>query len=57
MIDNEVRLLIEEAYKRALSIVRDHKAMLDKITKKLLEVEVLEKKEFEEMFENLAKEE
>lgn len=55
MIDSEVRGLIEEAYARAVDIVRKNKEMLDKIAKKLLEVEVLDKKEFEEMFESFSK--
>lgn len=41
-IDEEVRRLIEEAQQRARNIMRDHRALLDKLVGVLMEVETLE---------------
>ena len=41
-IDDEVRRLIEEAQERARNILREHRAVLDKLAAVLLEVETLE---------------
>jgi len=41
-IDDEVRRLIEEAQERARNILREHRAVLDKLAVVLLEVETLE---------------
>ncbi len=41
-IDDEVRRLIEEAQERARSVLKDHRALLDKLAVVLLEVETLE---------------
>ncbi len=41
-IDEEVRRLIEEAQERARNVLREHRALLDKLAGVLLEVETLE---------------
>ncbi|HMS59182.1 MAG TPA: cell division protein FtsH, partial [Tepidiformaceae bacterium] len=41
-IDDEVRRLIEEAQERARNVLREHRAILDKLAVVLLEVETLE---------------
>ncbi|GBD23566.1 ATP-dependent zinc metalloprotease FtsH [bacterium HR29] len=41
-IDDEVRAIIEEAQERARKILREHRALLDKLANVLLEVETIE---------------
>jgi cell division protease FtsH len=41
-IDDEVRRLIEEAQERARNVLKDHRALLDKLAAVLLEVETIE---------------
>jgi cell division protease FtsH len=41
-IDDEVRRLIEDAQERARNVLREHRALLDKLAAALLEVETLE---------------
>lgn len=48
-IDAEVSKIMLEAEKRVEKIVKDHKAILDAIAKRLIEVETIEQKEFEEI--------
>jgi len=48
-IDNEVSRIINEAYKRAESVLSEHKKALDAIANKLVEVETLERSEFEKL--------
>ena len=50
MIDNEVRAIIESAYKETTEILKKHKDLHKKIAETLLEKEVLEGDEFEELF-------
>lgn len=49
MIDDEVSRLIEEGKEKARQILTDHREALDAISKKLLEVETLEREEYEEL--------
>ena len=49
-IDREVRRLVEEAYDRARSILREHRDALDMIANRLLEVETISRDEFERLF-------
>ncbi|MBN1231282.1 MAG: ATP-dependent zinc metalloprotease FtsH [Anaerolineales bacterium] len=49
-IDDEVRKLVNDAYQKALAILKSHQDKLDEIAKRLIEVETLDRKEFEEIF-------
>jgi cell division protease FtsH len=49
MIDNEIREIIENAYKNAWDILTKNKPILDKLAKRLLEKEVLDRKGIEEI--------
>ncbi|MEW6569280.1 MAG: ATP-dependent zinc metalloprotease FtsH [Chloroflexota bacterium] len=49
-IDDEVRTLVREAYERAVSILKEYRIQLDAIAQRLIEVETLEKAEFEALF-------
>ncbi|MCA9386910.1 ATP-dependent zinc metalloprotease FtsH [Candidatus Dojkabacteria bacterium] len=51
MIDNEVRQLVEKEYKEALEIIKNNRTKLDELAKALRDKEVLEKDEFEKLFE------
>lgn len=46
-IDKEIRLLMNQAYKKALEIIKKNKKTLDIIAKELLEKETLSREEFE----------
>jgi cell division protease FtsH len=46
-IDTEVRKIIDEAYKKAEHIITTHRKLLDAIAKRLVEVETIERDEFE----------
>jgi len=49
-IDREVRKLVDDSYKKALSILKKYRKELDAVAKKLLEVETLSREEFEKIF-------
>lgn len=49
LIDNEARIIIDEAYKRAKKLLTDNKDKLEKVAQALIEKEVLHKKDFEEL--------
>lgn len=49
-IDAEVRKLVDESYKQALTIIKKYRAELDAVAAKLLEVETLTREEFEKIF-------
>lgn len=49
-IDREVRKLVEEAYKQARNIVKKYRKQLDAVANKLLEVESINREEFEGIF-------
>lgn len=46
-IDTEVARIMDEAYKRADEVVRIHKSALDAIARRLIEVETIERDEYE----------
>lgn len=48
-IDEEVKMIIEEARAKAIEILSDHRQALDAVSKRLLEVETLEREEYEEI--------
>jgi cell division protease FtsH len=49
-IDHEVRQLVDEAYNQATGILKKYREQLDAIANKLLEVESLNREEFEKIF-------
>ncbi len=49
-IDHEVRKLVDEAYNKASAILKKYHKALDTIATKLLEVETLNREEFEKLF-------
>jgi cell division protease FtsH len=50
LIDQEVSLLIETQYKRALKVLKDNKEKVEKLAEALLKKEVIFKKDLEEIF-------
>ncbi|HVV15119.1 MAG TPA: ATP-dependent zinc metalloprotease FtsH [Candidatus Paceibacterota bacterium] len=48
-IDGEVKKIIDEAYEKATRIVTEHRKLLDAIAHRLIEVETIERDEFENM--------
>ena len=46
-IDSEVARIMDEGYKKALDIVTEHTSALDAIAKRLIEVETIEREEYE----------
>jgi cell division protease FtsH len=51
-IDKEVEAFISRAFATATKIIEENKEKLEKITKRLLEVEVIEREEFELLMQN-----
>jgi len=49
-IDHEVRKLVDDSYKQALTILKKYRKELDAVANKLLEVETLSREEFEKIF-------
>jgi cell division protease FtsH len=50
VIDDEVRRLVSDAHERARSILIEYRAQLDAIAQRLIEIETLEREEFERIF-------
>ena len=50
VIDEEVKLLVDEQYKRAKEILRKNRSKLEKLAEKLLETEVIFSDDLEEIF-------
>lgn len=48
-IDEEVRKIVNDAYETAENAIKKHRKLLDAIAKKLIEVETLEREEFEKI--------
>ncbi len=48
-IDSEVSRIMSEAYKKADEIVRKHRGLLDTVARRLVEVETIEREEYEKM--------
>lgn len=48
-IDSEVKRIIDHAYERAVEVLTTHRAALDAIAKALVDVETLEREEFEKI--------
>jgi cell division protease FtsH len=51
-IDTEVRKIINEAYKQATEVIKEHQDLLIKIAEILLEVETLNKEDIDQIVEN-----
>lgn len=51
-IDSEIEAFISQAYKRATEILEKNKEKLEKVTKRLMEIEVIEKEEFEALMQS-----
>ncbi len=51
-IDGEVRKLVEEAYDRAKQILVEYRVQLDAIAEYLIEMETIDRKDFEDLFES-----
>jgi cell division protease FtsH len=49
MIDNEIREIVEDAYKKAWDILTKNRSVLDRLAKHLLEKEILDRKAIEEI--------
>jgi cell division protease FtsH len=49
-IDREVRKLVDDAFKQSLAILKKHRLHLDLVATRLLEVETLNREEFEKLF-------
>jgi cell division protease FtsH len=49
-IDREVRKIVEDAYKQAKALVKKYRKQLDLVAKKLLEVESINREDFEQLF-------
>ena len=52
LIDDEIHRLMDEAYARALSILRQHRAVLDCLARALLGSETLDAPAIEHIFQN-----
>jgi cell division protease FtsH len=50
IIDEEVKLMVEGAYKRAVALLSNHREKLDQLAKRLLEREILYREDLEEIF-------
>lgn len=48
-IDNEVKKIIDTAYKQALGLIRQHRSKMDRVAKELLVKETLDSDEFEKI--------
>ncbi|MGH2607198.1 MAG: ATP-dependent zinc metalloprotease FtsH, partial [Anaerolineales bacterium] len=54
-IDAEVRRLVQDSYDRARSTLRQYRAQLDLIARRLIEVETIDRDEFERLFSEPVK--
>jgi cell division protease FtsH len=50
LIDTEVSIMVEKAYKRAVEIITENKEKVEQLAKKLLEKEVIFREDLEEIF-------
>ncbi len=49
-IDGEVRILVQEAYERAISILTEYRPQLDAVAQRLIEIETIDREEFLRLF-------
>ena len=52
VIDDEIKMIIDECYERCVKLLTDNREKLDNIAEALVKHEKLDAKEFEEVFEN-----
>ena len=50
LIDKEIKSLVEDAYKRAVTLLKENREKLDKLAHRLLEKEVIFSEDLEEIF-------
>lgn len=55
-IDKEVKKIVDDCYSNARKLLKDNKDMLEYISKKLLEEETIDEKEFVELMNNIKEE-
>ena len=48
-VDNEVKKIIDSAYRRAALLVKKHRKLMDKVVDKLMEKETLDREDFEKI--------
>ncbi|MEW6535432.1 MAG: ATP-dependent zinc metalloprotease FtsH [Candidatus Auribacterota bacterium] len=53
-IDNEIKVIVLESYKKASDIVTSQRPILDKIAEELLRIEVIEKEDFYALMEKMT---
>jgi cell division protease FtsH len=54
IVDNEIKSLVEMCYGRAKEILKKNKAMLDRLAKRLLEVEVIEGEQLDKLLQETS---
>ncbi len=54
LIDHEVRRIVNYVHQRALNLLQEYRWALDRIAEELLKREILERKDFEELMEELG---
>lgn len=52
LIDEEVRLLVEAAYKQAKQVLMNNRALLDKLAQMLVEKETVDAEELQNLLDN-----
>jgi cell division protease FtsH len=55
-VDKEVKRIIEESYKEAVKLVKEKRKELDKVANKLIDIETLDREEFEKLVGNKPEE-
>jgi cell division protease FtsH len=55
-VDNEIRKLITDSYKKAKELLKEHRSMLDRLASALLEKEIIAGTELQQLFASLMPE-
>ncbi|MEC4559235.1 MAG: hypothetical protein U9532_03680, partial ['Conium maculatum' witches'-broom phytoplasma] len=53
LIDSEIKLIIDDCHKQAMQIIKENKALLDKIANLLLEKETIKKEELDQLVQKI----
>jgi cell division protease FtsH len=56
LVDNEIRKLITDSYKKAKELLKEHRSMLDRLASALLEKEIIAGTELQQLFASLMPE-